>query len=77
MLPPKILWYCANRLVAQADRLLARIKTLVGRGMRAFYLDSMIAPGRLHAVLRMRRAFPQFGPSARMPNTRGVSSFND
>ena len=39
----------------------ARVKTLVGRGIRAFYLDSHIAPGRLNAVLEMRRAFAANG----------------
>ena len=50
-----------NLIGAQTDRLLARVKTLVGRGVRSFYMDSFIAPGRFEAVRRMRRAFAEGG----------------
>ena len=50
-----------NLLGPQTDRLVARFKTLTMRGVRGFYLDSHIAPGRFEAVLKMRRAFPGLG----------------
>lgn len=46
-----------NLIGPQTDRFVARVKTLVGRGIRAFYLDSHIAPGRFDAVLQIRRLF--------------------
>ena len=46
-----------NLLGRQTDRVVARFKTLIGRGMRSFYLDSHISPGRFAAVRRMRQAF--------------------
>ena len=46
-----------NLVGPQTDRFVARVKTLVGRGIRAFYLDSHIAPGRVDAVLQIRRLF--------------------
>ena len=45
----------------QTTRHLARVKVLLGRGMRAFYLDSHISPGRVGAVRGMRQLDPRIG----------------
>lgn len=50
-----------NLIGAQSERHLARLKTLVDRGARAFYLDSHISPGRFRVQRQARRMFPTFG----------------